>query len=250
MKNVYFISDLHLGANYLNPPREFEDRVVKFLYSIKDDASHLYLLGDILDYWFEYKTVVPRGYVRFFGALAALADSGVKITWIVGNHDIWLFDYLKNEIGMDVVDGEVVTEFAGKRFYLAHGDALGGLKPGFKFIRAIFRNKFCQWLYAQLPPCWTVPFAHAWSGHSRETGKKYEVIDPETDNYVQFAYQYNKNNPFVDYFIFGHRHVIFDYNPENMKNSSVIILGDWISHFSYAIFDGKCLKMDKFSAEN
>ena len=151
--------------------------------------------------------------------------------------------------GMDVVDGEVVTEFAGKRFYLAHGDALGSLKPGFKFIRAIFRNKFCQWLYAQLPPCWTVPFAHAWSGHSRETGKKYEVKDPETDNYVQFAYHYNKNNPFVDYFIFGHRHVIFDYNPENMKNSSVIILGDWISHFSYAVFDGKCLKLDKFSGE-
>ena len=247
-KSVYFISDLHLGAKYLIPPLDYERRVVEFLYSIKDKASHLYLLGDILDYWFEYSTVVPRGYVRFFGALASLADCGVKLTWIVGNHDIWLFDYLRNEIGMEVVDGGLVVEHSGKRFYLAHGDALGSLKPGFKFIRAIFRNKFCQWFYKLIPPCWTVPFAHAWSAHSRENGKKYVVKEPESDRYVQFAYEYNAQNSGseADFFVFGHRHVVFNYHPEKMPKSAVIILGDWIDHTTYGVFDGQNFNLREF----
>ena len=247
MKNVYFISDLHLGAKYLVPERDFELRVVRFLHSIKEKADALYLLGDILDYWFEYKTVVPRGYIRFFGALAELADSGVKITWIIGNHDIWLFDYLKNEIGMNVVDGAIVTEIYNKRFYLAHGDALGSLKPGFKFIRAIFRNHICQRLYSCIPPNWTIPFAHAWSSHSRENGLKYEVKDAETDKFVQFAYEYNNSgSKKVDYFIFGHRHIVFDYHPVKMPDVTVAILGDWIKHFTYGVFDGNSFEIRKF----
>ena len=247
MKNVYFISDLHLGAKYLVPPLDYERRVVRFLDSIKDKADKLYLLGDILDYWFEYKTVVPRGYVRFFGALASLADSGVEITWIVGNHDIWLFDYLKNEIGMNVVDGEVITELSGKTFYLAHGDALGSLKRGFKFIRAVFRNHFCQRLYSIIPPNWTIPFAHAWSSHSRENGFKYVVKNAEKDKFVQFACQYNAtHSKKIDYFLFGHRHVVLGYHPVSMPDVTVAILGDWISHFTYGIFDGNNFEIRKF----
>ena len=112
---TYFISDLHLGARYLSNPRDYEQRVVDWLHTIKDDAKELYMLGDVLDYWYEYKTVVPRGYVRFFGALAALADSGVKIYWFIGNHDIWLFDYLRDEIGVTVIDGYLVKEIEGKQ---------------------------------------------------------------------------------------------------------------------------------------
>lgn len=248
MKNVYFISDLHLGAKYLVPAIDYEKRVVAFLHSIKDTASRLYLLGDVLDYWFEYKTVVPRGYVRFFGALAELADAGVEITWIVGNHDIWLFDYLRDEIGMTVVDGDLEVEIEGKKFYLAHGDALGSLKPGFKFIRAVFRNKFCQWLYKLLPPNWTIPFAHAWSSHSRVTGEKFVLGDLESDRYVQFAYEHNAlcADRVVDYYVFGHRHVMLDYRTEKYPQTSVIILGDWIEHFSYGVFDGGKFELMKF----
>ena len=162
-KNIYFISDLHLGATYLKNPRSYEQRVVRWLESIRDDAAELYMLGDILDYWYEYKTVVPRGYIRFFGALASLADSGVKIYWFIGNHDIWLFDYLKNEIGLTVIDGWITKEIAGKKFFMSHGDGLGKLKPTFRLMRGMFRNKVCQKLYSAIHPRWTIPFALNWS---------------------------------------------------------------------------------------
>ena len=145
MRNkAYFISDLHLGARYFPDPREYELRAVRFLDSIAKDAAELYLLGDILDYWYEYRTAVPRGFTRFFGALGRLSDAGVKITWYIGNHDIWLFDYLREEIGMRVVDGYEIRTIMGRQFFLSHGDGLGKLPPLFRLIRATFRNRFCQ----------------------------------------------------------------------------------------------------------
>ena len=143
-KYTYFISDMHLGATYLKNPLEYEKRVVDWLMSVKDEAKAIYMLGDILDYWYEYRTVVPRGYVRFFGALATLADEGVKIYWFIGNHDIWLFDYLRDEIGLTVIDGYSEVTIEGKKFFLSHGDGVGRLKPAFRMMRAIFRNKICQ----------------------------------------------------------------------------------------------------------
>lgn len=126
---VYFISDLHLGASYIPDPKAHERRAAAFVESLIGRASELIMLGDVLDYWYEYRNVAPRGYLRFFGALARLADSGVKITWFIGNHDIWLFDYLRDEIGLEVVDGVLVREILGKRFLLTHGDGVGRLKP-------------------------------------------------------------------------------------------------------------------------
>ena len=126
---VLFLSDLHLGANYIANSRAHENRVVDFLRHEGSDADHIYLLGDVLDYWYEYRTVVPRGFVRFFGELARLADSGVKITWMTGNHDIWLFDYLRDEIGMEVIDAPfIIREIGGQRFLLAHGDRIGRIQ--------------------------------------------------------------------------------------------------------------------------
>lgn len=245
---AYFISDLHLGARYLD--RFHERVVVEFLDKVvAKDAESLYLVGDVLDYWYEYRTVVPRGYVRFFGTLARLADSGVKIIWLTGNHDIWLFDYLRDEIGLTVVDGEVVTEIYGKRFYIAHGDAVGRLKPSFRFMRSLFRNKFCQKLYSAIHPRWTIPFAHAWSSHSRLNDTfAMEKVAPEEDSYVIFARDYNKIHCLepVKYFIFGHRHEIFDYKDEKKSDAEIIILGDWISKFSYGTFDGEVFKIDCF----
>lgn len=244
-KNVYFISDLHLGATYLNKPLDYEKRVVNWLRSISDDVSQLYLLGDILDYWYEYRTVVPRGYVRFFGALAELADKGVKITWFIGNHDIWLFDYLRDEIGIEIIDGYIERDILGKRFFLSHGDGLGKLKPSFKLIRYIFRNKFCQKLYSAIHPRWTIPFAHRWSTSSRNFSEEIPQLgNPEEESLIVFSKEYLLTHPDIDYFIYGHKHVVVDYiiAPER----HVIILGDWIHHFSFARFDGESLKMFKY----
>ena len=134
-KPVYFLSDFHLGAKYLQNSRDSEKRIVRFLDSIKDNVSEIYLMGDILDYWYEYRCVVPKGYVRFFGKLAELADRGIKIHWFIGNHDIWIYDYLPKELGIEVIDGIQEKEIFGKRFFLNHGDAVGKRKISFRFIR-------------------------------------------------------------------------------------------------------------------
>ena len=235
-KKVYFISDTHLGADYIADESQRERMVTDFLYSIKDDASELYLMGDILDYWFEYRTVVPRGYVRFFGALAALADSGVKITWFIGNHDIWLFDYLKKEIGLEVVDGVNIRKILGKKFLLSHGDGVGRLPSSFRFIRATFRNRVCQKLYAAIHPRWTVGFAHRWSARSRRSEKASPAWKGEQENLFQYAKKTLEEIPDINYFVFGHRHLIV--NCQLSPTSNLIILGDWLTNFSYGCFDG------------
>lgn len=160
---AYFLSDLHLGAPYFTDSKEAEKRVVSFLDEIKDDAEVIYLLGDILDYWYEYRYVVPRGFVRFFGKLAELADKGIRIVWFIGNHDIWIFDYLPSELGIEVVDGSLVEEIDGKIFFMTHGDGIGRLKPSFRFLRGLFRNKACQKAFSAIHPRWTVPFAYSLS---------------------------------------------------------------------------------------
>ncbi len=248
-KRIYFLSDLHLGAAYIPDPRVHEQRIVSFLESIAGDAAELYLLGDILDYWFEYRTVVPRGYVRFFGALARLADSGVKITWFIGNHDIWLFDYLRDEIGLRIVDGYLVEEILGSRFFLSHGDGIGHLPGSFRFIRALFRNPLCQKLYSGIHPRWTIPFAHAWSRHSRKADEAAnDTFDPATDNLATFAREYlASTDPSVNYFIFGHRHILVNEPLLPAPHSPrLIILGDWLTHFSYATFDGTTLLLHQY----
>ncbi len=244
-KNVYFISDLHLGATYLKNPLDYEKRVVDWLHSVSDDVCQLYLLGDILDYWYEYRTVVPRGYVRFFGALAELADKGVKITWFIGNHDIWLFDYLRNEIGIEIIDGFIEREIYGKKFFLSHGDGLGKLKPTFKLIRCIFRNKLCQKLYSAIHPRWTIPFAHRWSSSSRNFSEEVPQLgNPEEESLIIFSKEYLSEHPDIDYFVYGHKHVLVDYIVAPQKH--VVILGDWIHHFSFACFDGTSLELYRF----
>lgn len=246
-KPVYFISDLHLGASYLTDPAAYERRVVRWLRSISGNVSELYLLGDILDYWYEYRNVVPRGYVRFFGQLAALADEGVKITWFIGNHDIWIFDYLPRELGITVVDGELVTEILGRRFFLAHGDALGQLPAGFRFLRWMFRNRFLQHLYAAVHPRWTVPFAHRWSSHSRNySAETPSFAGADKEPFIPFCENYQESHPDspVDFFVLGHRHILLDYTLKN--GGQLIVLGDWIHHFSFGRWDGQTFTLSCF----
>lgn len=244
-KHTYFLSDLHLGAPYMNDTRENELRVVSFLDHIKEDADAIYLLGDILDYWYEYRYVVPRGYVRFFGKLAELSDAGIKIVWLKGNHDIWIFDYLPKELGIEVKDGWVVEEIHGKKFFLNHGDGVGKQDPSFKFIRGMFRNKVCQWLFSGIHPRWTVPFAYNWSAHSRKEGE-YRGIPDESllNNLREFVKKYHLEHPEIDFFVFGHVHVL---SREIIESGcEMIVLGEWIRTFSYARIGDEGLQLLKY----
>ena len=154
MKNIYFLSDAHLGSLAIPHGRMQERRLVRFLDSIKEKAAAIYLLGDMFDFWYEYKFVVPKGYTRFLGKLSELTDMGVEVHYFTGNHDIWAYDYLEKECGVILHKQPETTEIYGKMFYLAHGDGLGDPDKKFKFIKNIFHNKVCQWAFSGLHPRW------------------------------------------------------------------------------------------------
>lgn len=237
---VYFISDLHLGAKYISNRKAHEHRIVRFLDVISSDCTHLYLLGDVLDYWYEYRTVVPRGFIRFFGALAKLSDKGVKITWLTGNHDIWLFDYLRDEIGIEVIDAPYIEQYIdGHRFILSHGDRIGNRAASFKFICGLFRNKICQRLYSAIHPRWTIPFAHNWSSSSRSSGGYKDGIDNHIAKIVSDVKPLTNLQP--DFIILGHHHLMI--NQALPQGPKLICLGDWICNDSYGRFDGKVFEL-------
>ena len=235
-KNIYFISDLHLGAKYMSDSLERERRVCRFLDSIKDDAAELFLLGDILDYWYEYKYVVPRGYIRFLGKLAELADAGVKMTWVTGNHDVWLFDYLRDQLNMTVLKGHTEVEAGGKRILIAHGDDVGVQPAMYRFTRWCFYNKVCQWLYAGIHPRWTYPIATGWSNENRTRRNPEEqqaISERAASRLVDFSREYQSQHPEVEAYIYGHIHLARIYPCDTMP--PVIMLGEWISLNSYVV---------------
>ena len=242
---AYFLSDLHLGAPYFPDSKEAERRVVSFLDEIKDDAEVIYLLGDILDYWYEYRYVVPRGFVRFFGKLAELSDRGVRIVWLIGNHDIWIFDYLPNELGIEVVDGAIEECIDGKYFYMTHGDGIGKLPASFKLLRKLFRSKWCQKAFSGIHPRWTVPFAYNWSRHSRKLeGPSPQDAERMMRNITTFSKEYHEHHPEINYFLYGHLHLLERFSVAH--DCEVLVLGEWITTFSYAVWDGESLLLRKY----
>lgn len=241
---TYFIADLHLGASCIEDPRRHEKIISRWLDSIRHDAARLYLLGDVMDYWYEYRTVVPRGYVRFLGALARLADSGVEITWLKGNHDIWLFDYIRDEVGVTVVDGILDTVIDGRRFVMEHGDGVGEPRPSYRVLRSLFRNKFAQRMYAAIHPRWTVGFAHAWSSHSRLHGSALQSATlRDTDPLLVFAREYERTHGHVDHFIFGHRHQLIQMALN--CDTTLTVLPDAFRTYGYARWDGERLNVER-----
>lgn len=246
-KNIYFLSDAHLGSRAIEHGRTQERRLVNFLDSIKEKAEAVYLLGDMFDFWFEYKTVVPKGYTRFLGKLSELTDRGVEVHFFTGNHDIWCGDYLEKECGVILHREPVTVEIHDKLFYLAHGDGLGDPDRRFKFLRGIFHNKLCQSLFAAVHPRWGVDLGLAWAKHSRlkrEGGREPEYQGEANECLVCFAKEYLKTHPDVNYFIFGHRHIELDLFLN--RNTRMMILGDWIHEFSFAVFDGEHMFMEEF----
>ncbi|RZA00709.1 MAG: UDP-2,3-diacylglucosamine diphosphatase [Sphingobacteriaceae bacterium] len=241
---LYFASDFHLGAGGYANSREREGRLVRWLDMIKADAAEVYLMGDIFDFWFEYKSVVPRGYIRFLGKLAELADSGIKLIFFKGNHDMWMFDYFKNELGATIITNELEIERNGKKFYLHHGDGLGPGDKKYKILKKIFRSRICQWLFARLHPNLGVGIANYWSNHSRiASSKNIERINNEQEWLVIYSRELLKSN-FYNYLIFGHRHLPLDI--QLTQDSRYINLGEWVNYNSYAVFDGKDLILYHF----
>ncbi len=248
--NTYFISDCHLGAGYIADHRAHEARVVRFLDRIKDSAAELYLLGDILDYWYEYRSVVPRGHVRFFGKLAELADAGVRIHWMTGNHDVWLFDYLRHEVGLDVLRSATTVSVADKQFLVSHGDDVGYQRPMYRFMKWCFTSRLCQMLYAAVHPRWTTMVATGWSTNNRTTRRvedeEREKLESarELKRYVQ---QHHQRHPEVTHYVFGHLHLA---QHTQVDGADVVFLGDWIRQDTYAVYDGRQLTLQHFTDDN
>ena len=241
---IYFASDFHLGAVSHSDPFEVERKLVRWLNAIADDARTIYLLGDIFDFWYELRFAVPKGFTRVLGKLAELSDMGVDIHFFVGNHDVWMFDYLPKEIGATIHTGSLITEIDGKRFFLAHGDGLGNRSWGFRFIRSIFHSKICQKLYSSLHPRWSFALAKRLSHKSRESGGVAPYHGEQNEELILFAKNYLTEHSDIDYFVFGHRHIMLDMQLPH--NSRIFILGDWLSYFSYLVFDGENISLEQF----
>lgn len=241
---IYFASDFHLGVPSHFESRQREDKIVRWLDSIKSDAAEIYLLGDIFDFWFEYSTVVPKGFIRMQGKLAELSDSGIRITFFKGNHDMWMFDYFKREMGIHIVSDELVIERGGQRFFLHHGDGLGPGDASYKFMKRFFRSRLCQWLFARLHPNLGIGIAQRWSMNSRIANQKKETFKGEEQEWLVTYCKDLLTRDHYEYLIFGHRHLPLDIRLTD--NSRYINLGEWINHFSYAEFNGKQLELKYF----
>lgn len=241
---IYFASDFHLGTGTYASSRDREDRLVRWLDFIKADAAEVFLMGDVFDFWFEYKTVVPKGYIRFLGKLAELADSGIKLWFFKGNHDMWMFDYFERELGATIISNELEIECNGKKFYLHHGDGLGPGDTFYKFLKGFFRSKFCQWLFARIHPNLGVGVANYWSAHSRIANDKKEDNKPGQQEWLVIFCRELLQTHFYDYLIFGHRHLPLDIQLSD--KSRYINLGEWVNASSYGVFDGETVSLKYF----
>jgi UDP-2,3-diacylglucosamine hydrolase len=236
---IYFASDFHLGLPAGSHPVEREKKVVKWLNSVAVDAKEIYLLGDVFDFWWEYKLVVPRGFTRFLGAAAEMTDSGIPIHFFPGNHDMWTGDYLSGECGFIIHTVPFTTSFNGKKFYLAHGEGLGTRDTGYKILLSIFRNKTLRNMYSALHPSIGVGIGHRWSLNSRlGKGITKEFLGEEKEDLIRYSISVLEKYK-IDYFIFGHRHLAMTYKLQ--QGSEIVLLGDWIKNGSYAEWNGEAL---------
>ena len=231
MKKTYFASDFHLGIDVKYTSQEREQQIVRWLRQIKEDAAALYLVGDIFDFWFEYRKVVPKGYVRLFGALADLRDHGIPIYYFTGNHDMWMFKYMEEEFDIPIYRKPITREIQGKTFFIGHGDGLGPKDHGYKFLKKVFDNRICQFLFGLIHPNLGIGLANFWSGTSRDSKKNKDsktFLGEDEEWLLMYANRKVLEVP-ADYFVFGHRHLPINYTLKNGK-SRYINLGDWMNY--------------------
>ncbi len=285
MKKIYFLSDAHLGSRATKDSRQREARLCRFLDSVRQDAQAIYLLGDIFDFWFEYHNVVPKGYTRFLGKLAELTDAGIEVHFFTGNHDMWAFDYLHEECGviLHTTPCEISlpardSSLPSPTAFIGHGDGLGDNSRSFRLLRSIFHSRVCQWLFRNLFPAdWGMEFGLRWAKNSRlkhdgaliaENGDALRVYTDGTirnsmgdilahnatigepfqgedkEPLVIFSKQYLKHHPETSFFIFGHRHLELDLMLS--RSDRLLILGEWLRSFTYAVWNGDNLLMENF----
>ena len=235
---------MHLGVPSREDSLVREKHFIRWLDTIKKDADAIYLVGDIFDFWFEYKKVVPKGYIRLLGKLAELSDEGIPIYIFTGNHDMWMFDYLEKELNITVFREPIKIRLNNKTFLIGHGDGLGPGDYGYKILKKIFSNPICKWFFARIHPNLGISIAQYWSKKSRiANGQKDELDKGDKEYLVQYCNEVLKDSQ-IDFFIFGHRHLPIY---KNLTNQSVYInLGEWVNYYSYAEFDGETVSLKFF----
>lgn len=243
---IVFASDLHLGVPSYDKSLQREKLFIEWLDMYGSQADEIYLLGDIFDFWFEYKEVIPKNFTRLLGKLAQICDSGKPVHVFTGNHDLWMFGYLEKEIGVQVHYSPIVKEWNGKSFFIGHGDGLGPGDNGYKFVKKIFTNRFFQWCYRWLHPDIGVKIARYFSHSSRKaTGDKDKKFLGQEQEWLMQYIKRKQETQHSDYYIFGHRHLPID---QECHNTRYINLGDWIQDFTFAIWDGKELSLQTFKS--
>jgi len=243
---IYFASDFHLGAPDYEESLTREKLIIKWLDEVKNDAKEIYLVGDVFDFWFEYKSAIPKGFVRLQGKIAELTDSGIDIHFFTGNHDMWVFDYLPKELGVTIHRKPITKHFNGKKFLIGHGDGLGPGDNTYKMLKAFFSSKLCQWAFARIHPNLGIEVANAWSRRSRKSNITYDEVfhGEDKEHLVLFCKDYIKKDDTISYFIFGHRHLPLEINIG--EKAKYINLGEWLKYNTYGVFDGKKMELKTY----
>jgi UDP-2,3-diacylglucosamine hydrolase len=235
-KKVYFASDFHLGVPDAKTSKEREKKIVRWLEMARQDAAAILLLGDIFDFWFEYKHAIPKGFARLQGKLAEITDSGIPVLFFTGNHDMWMFDYFPEELNIPVLRDPISTTIGTKTFYIGHGDGLGPGDHTYKVLKKVFNNKACQWLFARIHPNLGIGIASMWSQRSRISNvKKDESFLGDKEWLVQYCHDVQEKQHH-DYYVFGHRHLPLDLPIGN--TSRYMNLGEWVNFCTYGVYDG------------
>ncbi|MDR1542941.1 MAG: UDP-2,3-diacylglucosamine diphosphatase [Prevotellaceae bacterium] len=245
MPKYYFISDIHLGTDAVPNKRAHERKFVEWLEMAQKDAAEIFLVGDIFDFWFEYKNAVPKGFNRVFGKLCEITDKGIPVHFFIGNHDLWTFGYLEQETGLTVHYQPLTTTLNGKKIFIAHGDGLNDGDKTFSLLRAIFHNRFLQRCFSAIHPSTGLLLGQKWSNSNRKKhdAKHEEFKGENSEPLLLFAKKMCKEQD-INYFIFGHRHILLNF--QTSKESQVVILGDFITEFSYAVLDENGLRLKHF----
>ena len=240
---IYFASDFHLGSPNLEESHKREKQIIQWLSEIEKDAKAIYLVGDIFDFWFEYNKVVPKGFVRLLGKIASITDNGTPVHIFVGNHDLWMKDYLETEIGVNIHHENIIIQDGKKKILIGHGDGLGDGDYFYKILKKIFISKICQWIFARFHPNFSFALAHTWSKSSRKSGEEAKFSNKEKEILFGYCQEQQKVNP-VDYYVFGHRHLPLELKMD--KKATYINLGEWISQKTYGVLEKGKLKLETY----
>lgn len=246
-KKIFFASDFHLGAPNAGESLIREKKIVRWLDSIKHEAHTIFLVGDIFDFWFEYKHAIPKGFIRLQGKLAELRDEGMSVIFFSGNHDMWMFDYFPKELGIPIYREPLEMKVGSKTLLIGHGDGLGPGDYSYKFLKKIFNNPVCQWMFGFLHPNIGIGFANYCSRRSRISQKNKDSDFLGDDEWLYVYCKELEIKKHHDYYIFGHRHLPLDLQVG--ANSRYINLGEWVNYFTFAVFDGTNLELKKFEAD-